>query len=74
LDDFIGKGAHLRPSLDDLLNNIPAKEEDEEDEEDLHAKGGKIIKFGWMDGVLVSRFLPTKLVHFPLYAICFTML
>jgi hypothetical protein len=45
--------------LDDLLNNIPAKEEDDEDEEDLHAKSGKIIKFGWMDGVLVSSFEPT---------------
>ncbi len=45
----------VRPSLEDLLYNVPEKPKDEDDEE-LAAKGGKIIKFGWMDGVLVKVF------------------
>ena len=51
-----GKGAHLRPSLDDLLNNTPAKT-DEEEEEEIAVKHGKVIKFGWLDGVLMKCLL-----------------
>jgi hypothetical protein len=44
----------LRPSLDDLLSSAAADVEEDEDEEDEVAKGGKVIKFGWMDGVLMK--------------------
>ena len=46
----------MRPSLDDLLNNVPAKEEEEE-EEDVVAKSGKLFKLGWLDGVLMKCML-----------------
>ena len=56
---FLGKGAHLRPSLDDLLTSSHADvEEGEEEEEELGpVKHGKLIKFGWMDGVLMKCLL-----------------
>jgi len=42
--------------LDDLLNNTPADVEADEEEE-LAAKGGKVIKLGWLDGVLMKCLL-----------------
>ena len=47
----------MRPSLDDLLSSTRADVEEGEEEEEVAVKSGKIIKFGWMDGVLMKCLL-----------------
>ena len=53
-----GLGGHLRPSIDDLLYNSNTKtEQDPAEIKEVSTKPGKVIKLGWMQGVLMKCML-----------------
>jgi len=50
--------------LDDLLDNLQEDTQNQDDGEQISTKEGKVIKFGWIDGVLVKLISNFAFFHF----------